>query len=73
MNTYTNSKQRKKTKRKMTTKILKLKTVFFFSVQAPQQYNTVQYNTIANLYSALGGMPSSYQLHFTMMLQHFNY
>ena len=26
----------------------------------------IQYNTIANLYSALGGMPSSYQLCFTM-------
>ena len=26
----------------------------------------IQYNTIANLYSALGGAPSSYQLRFTL-------
>ena len=27
----------------------------------------IQYNTITNLYSALGGVPSSYQLRFTWM------
>ena len=27
----------------------------------------IQYNTITNLYSTLGGVPSSYQLHFTWM------
>ena len=36
-----------------------------------REHNTIQYNTIANLYSALGGMPSSYQLRFTMMFTTF--
>ena len=51
-------------------KLLKKLNSLHWPKSLREAMDVIQYNTIANLYSALGGTPSSYQLRFTMVLSH---